>query len=536
MPAAKKNIAISFLGTQLDHRKYSDRWTKWRPNVALCQQHDLVIDELILIHDNHSTKLAKLVTEDIAQISPETTVTPEVINLHDPWDFEEVFGSLHSFAGRHHFDTEKQNLLIHMTTGTHVAQICLFLLAESRHLPGKLIQTSPPNRRSTHSMPQGTYQIIDLDLSKYDKLATRFAEEQAEARDFLKSGIDTKNQAFNHLIDQIELVALRSDAPILLTGPTGAGKSHLASRIFELRQQRGGLSGNFVEVNCATLRGDMAMSTLFGHKKGSFTGAASDRPGLLREAHKGLLFLDEIGELGPDEQAVLLRAIEEGKWLPVGSDTPVKSSFQLIAGTNRDLRTDVAEGRFREDLLARINLWTFQLPGLAERREDIAPNLDYELRRHREKTGNTITFNKEAQQTFLDFAKSPKSSWRGNFRDLNAAVTRMATLAPRGRIRTEEVEQECERLEQSWLRPGSEDDHLAKLSDFLPTDAIAEIDPFDRPQLAYVIETCRQCKSLSEAGRKLFSVSREKRTSTNDGDRIRKYLAKFDLSFDQLSQ
>ncbi len=97
------------------------------------------------------------------------------------------------------------------------------------------------------------------------------------------------------------------------------------------------------------------MSALFGHKRGAFTGAQSDRAGLLKEADGGLVFLDEIGELGLDEQAMLLRALEEKTFLPLGSDKPVKSDFQLIAGTNRDLRASVSEKRFREDLLARIN-------------------------------------------------------------------------------------------------------------------------------------------------------------------------------------
>ena len=121
------------------------------------------------------------------------------------------------------------------------------------------------------------------------------------------------------------------------------------------------------------------MSALFGHVKGAFTGAMRDRPGLLRGANGGLLFLDEMAELGLDEQAMLLRALEEKRFLPLGGDREIASDFQLIAGTNRDLAEAVRTGRFREDLLARIDLWTFRLPGLAERREDIAPNLDYEL-------------------------------------------------------------------------------------------------------------------------------------------------------------
>src|SRR5262249_21144841 len=116
-------------------------------------------------------------------------------------------------------------------------------------------------------------------------------------------------------------------------GPTGAGKSQLARRIYELKVARHQIAGAFVDVNCATLRGDAAMSTLFGHRKGAFTGAVQDRPGLLRAADGGLLFLDEIGELGLDEQAMLLRAVEEKRFLPVGADKEVASDFRLIAGT-----------------------------------------------------------------------------------------------------------------------------------------------------------------------------------------------------------
>src|SRR5262245_63661732 len=129
------------------------------------------------------------------------------------------------------------------------------------------------------------------------------------------------------------------------------------------------------------------MSTLFGHVKGAFTGALKDRPGLLRAASGGVLFLDEIGEMGVDEQTMLLRALEEKTFFPLGGDREVKSDFQLIAGTNRDLAVMVSEGRFREDLLARINLWTFRMPGLRERAEDIEPNLEYELSEYARRNG-----------------------------------------------------------------------------------------------------------------------------------------------------
>jgi len=533
MSDTKKTTVIGFLGTKLDSQWGPERWEKWRPSVDLCRQESLLIDRYELLYEEQYTKLAEQVMDDIRQVSPETEVVGRTLGITKPWDFEDVFSNLHEFLSDYKFDPQRNNYYVNITTGTHVAQICLFLLTESRHLPGSLIQTSPPMGRGRGGKRgHGTYTVIDLDLSKYDLLATRFAKEKEEAQDFLKSGIATKNKAFNQLIEEIETVALRSSAPMLITGPTGAGKSQLASRIFELRQARCGVEGDFVEVNCATLRGDMAMSTLFGHKKGSFTGAQADRKGLLREAHNGVLFLDEIGELGLDEQAMLLRAIEEGKWLPMGSDAPVKSKFQLIAGTNKDLRKEVAEGTFREDLLARINLWTFRLPGLADRREDIAPNIVYELAHHAQSSGQSVTFNKEAKQAFLKFAESSDTPWHGNFRDLNAAITRMATLAPRGRIRNEEVDAEQKRLRDNWHRPDKSASVGAALEEFLSDEQIADIDPFDRPQLAYVIQVCRESKSISDAGRQLYAVSRTKRKSTNDGDRLRKYLAKFDLTFD----
>ncbi len=206
------------------------------------------------------------------------------------------------------------------------------------------------------------------------------------------------------------------------------------------------MTGPFVEVNCATVRGDAAMSTLFGHVRGSFTGAMRDRPGLLRAADGGVLFLDEIGELGTDEQAALLRAIEDKQFLPLGADREVRSDFQLIAGTNADLPAAVRRGRFREDLLARINLWTFRLPGLRERPEDIEPNLDHELANCAAVTGVRISMSQEARARFLAFATSAEAIWAGNFRDFNGALVRMATMAPGGRISHEVVQEEIQRL------------------------------------------------------------------------------------------
>lgn len=525
-----KTVVLGMLGATLDAmKKQGDRWLEWRPTVDLCRHPELPVARLELLYQKRFEKLASQIVRDIGSVSPHTEVRLHDVELTDPWDFEKVYAALHEFASNYKFHTEGERYLVHITTGTHVVQICQFLLAESRHIPGQLLQTGPPRTRGQI----GTFSLIDLDLSKYDRLASRFRREKLERREYLKSGIATQNRAFNEQIERIERVALHSKSPILLMGPTGAGKSQLARRLFELKQQKGQVSGRFVEVNCATLRGDSAMSALFGHKKGSFTGASSARDGLLREADGGVLFLDEIGELGLEEQAMLLRAIEEGRFLPVGADREATSQFQLFSGTNRDLRAAVTGGRFREDLLARINLWMFELPALRDRPEDMEPNLDYELTRWTETHGERVTLSREARKLFLDFARAPEAIWSGNFRDFSAAFERMATLADGGRITEDGVREEVERLRATWRRPEATP-RSGLVERYVSPRIKEELDLFDRVQLEEVLRVCLESKSLSDAGRTLFAHSRTRKASVNDADRVRKYLKRFGLEWDQL--
>jgi transcriptional regulatory protein RtcR len=216
------------LGTVLDNGRGPQRWERWRPTISLCQHEDLLVHRLELLYEPKFTNLAKTLEGDVRGCSPETTVRLHTITWSDAWDFEAVYAALHDFARSYSFDPENEEYLVHITTGTHVAQICLFLLTESHYFPAKLLQTSPPGKRPDEP---GQYAIIDLDLSKYDRLASRFALEIRESTSFLKSGIETRNKRFNALIDQIEKVAINSRSPILLMGPTGAGKSQLARRI-----------------------------------------------------------------------------------------------------------------------------------------------------------------------------------------------------------------------------------------------------------------------------------------------------------------
>jgi transcriptional regulatory protein RtcR len=526
----KRKVVIGFLGTQLDSGLSNTRWEKWRPTVSLAQHDDLQIDRLELMHDARNLALAQRVQADMVQLSPKTQVRLVEMNLANPWDFGEVYGALYDWMGRYAFDTDKEEYWAHITTGTHVAQICMFLLVEARFIPGVLLQSAPPRGRQREGA--GSYELIDLDLSRYDAINTRLNVAQQDAVSFLKSGIATRNARFNALIEEIERVAVRSKAPILLTGPTGAGKSMLAKRIFELKKARHQIDGSFVDVNCATLRGDGAGSTLFGHKKGSFTGAAADRPGLLRTADKGVLFLDEIGELGVDEQAMLLKAIEEKRFLPVGADKEVASDFQLIAGTNKDLRAEVAAGRFREDLFARINLWTYTLPSLAQRREDIEPNIDHQLGLASQDLGKQVRFSTEARADYLRFAQTSEALWSGNFRDLSASITRLATLGENARISAPLVAAEIARLRWQWAGHGPQAGATAIALHTLMGEQADTLDYFDKLQLQAVLAECRQHSAISDAGRALFNISRTQRSTVNDADRLRKYLMKFGLTWD----
>lgn len=148
----KRTVAIGFIGATLDRLgKGAARWQKWRPSIGLCQQPDLLIDRLELIHGNDARDLglAERIRADIAAVSPHTEVRLQQMELRNPWDFEEVYGALHDFVSAYPFDTEREDYLVHITTGTHVAQICWFLLTEARYLPARLVQTSPSRDRKS---------------------------------------------------------------------------------------------------------------------------------------------------------------------------------------------------------------------------------------------------------------------------------------------------------------------------------------------------------------------------------------------------
>ena len=535
------NIVVSLLTPKRDGYENSpenNQGTEKRPSVCLAQLRDLPFDHYYIFgypamfvektdpQKNDKTKfniMQEQIADAVKASSPNTALHWETgMPLADPWNLEEVFTAFRKWSDKIWKEIPHDaDLFIHTSSGTHIEQISLFLLMESRHLPGKLIQT----------LPDGGYRIIDLAEEKYKQVVNRFIQEPASILEKLKDGIETRDESYNSLIQEIAYIIERSDDPILLTGPTGAGKSKLAQLIYDQKKAKGKVSGAFVALNCATLDPNLAASELFGHKKGAFSGAVADRVGFLEAADGGVLFLDEVGDLSPEIQAKLLTAIEKKSFYRVGdSKEIVNCSFQLICGTNHDLRKETSNGRFRLDLLERINMWTFRLPGLAERSDDIEPNLDKELAEL--KKGMT----EKGRAVFLDFAKS--YPWPGNFREFNKMLHRAATLSEGPYISPSAIEKEIGRISQEVSVPRHERDNKNETDDssqiewltrqLLGNDYTLKMEPLEVVKLHHIIQVCLHSTSLSEAGRKLYGPS------TNDAQRLSRYLKKIGVSFAEI--
>ncbi len=232
--------------------------------------------------------------------------------------------------------------------------------------------------------------------------------------------IITKSPAMDRTI-ALGKKAAASTIPVLIEGESGVGKELLARAI----QGTGEKAGKpFITVNCGAIPENLVESTLFGHVKGAFTGAISDAPGKFREAHNGTLFLDEVGELPPETQIKLLRALQEGEIEPVGASKPVKVNVRVISATNRRLLNLARDGHFREDLYYRLNVFPIYLPPLRERKEDIPALVDHFIARFAAEEGRRVN---AISATALDMLTA--YDWPGNIRQLENAVFRAVVLA-----------------------------------------------------------------------------------------------------------
>lgn len=260
-----------------------------------------------------------------------------------------------------------------------------------------------------------------LDRKKLVQTATILQKENTQ----LKKKVNKKYQmignsvALSKIQEMIEKVA-PSDARVLITGPNGAGKELVAHAIHAKSERN---RGPMIEVNCAAIPSELIESELFGHVKGSFTGAIKDKQGKFELASGGTIFLDEIGDMSLVAQAKVLRALQESRVSPVGSDKEVKVDVRVIAATNKDLQKEIANGKFREDLYHRLSVIEIYVPALDERKEDIPLLVEHFSQMIADEQGNAVkAFDKKAIEALQNF------SWTGNIRELRNVVERLIIL------------------------------------------------------------------------------------------------------------
>ncbi len=294
-----------------------------------------------------------------------------------------------------------------------------------------------------------------LELSRFRHVPAVFGEEEPAAD---AERIVGRSAAMQEVYKAIGRVAPR-DVTVLITGESGTGKELVARALFH---HSGRTAGPFLAVNCAAIPEGLLESELFGHERGAFTGAERRRIGKFEQAHRGTLLLDEIGDMSPATQAKVLRLIQEQAFERVGGDETIRTDVRLIAATNKDLDREVAAGRFRQDLLYRLNVFSIHVPALRERAEDIPLLIDYFLPRFSRALGRTIhSIAPEAERLLHGYA------WPGNVRQLQS-VLKYAIVQASGDVLTPESLPENLRSSPGPAAPGelTAADALAGLAAF----------------------------------------------------------------------
>ncbi|MAI22589.1 MAG: response regulator [Crocinitomicaceae bacterium] len=216
-----------------------------------------------------------------------------------------------------------------------------------------------------------------------------------------------------------------SDARVLITGENGTGKELVARQLHELSAR---YDAPFIEVNCAAIPSELIESELFGHEKGAFTSAVKQRKGKFEQAQGGTLFLDEVGDMSPSAQAKVLRALQENRISRVGGEKEIEVDVRVVAATNKNLRTEIAEGNFREDLYHRLAVIPVHVPALNDRRDDVPLLVSHFLKIICEQHGKVLL---EVEREAMELLQA--ANWTGNIRELRNVVERLVILTPKGR-------------------------------------------------------------------------------------------------------
>ncbi|WP_342030520.1 sigma-54 interaction domain-containing protein [Paraburkholderia sp. SG-MS1] len=341
------------------------------------------------------------------------------VELVSPINYAEIYEKVSDELGQARLPRHGVELTFHLSPGTPAMAAIWIMLAKTR-FPAHLIQTSRQHGLETVDF---SFDLASDFLPEYlqrsDARIQRLANARVPVPGFEK--IIHADQGIATQIERARRIAA-FDVPVLILGETGTGKELFAEAIHSSSRRA---AQPFLAVNCGAISKELANSELFGHRKGAFTGAMADRPGHFREADGGTLFLDEIGDLPLDAQVRLLRALQEKEITPLGESRPVKVNVRIIAATHRDLQSDVASGRFREDLFHRLAVGVLSLPSLRERGADLGLLVDHFLGKINAEGGlgpeaPHKDISPQARDVFLSHA------WPGNVRELYHTLVRAA--------------------------------------------------------------------------------------------------------------
>lgn len=376
------------------------------------------VDEAVL--------LASLPREEVESYLPwvrgrtEAAVSVQETKLASPTDFAGIYSHAAAVVESAAGPESPVARIFHLSPGTPAMAAVWILLAKTR-FSAELIESSSAYGVRTVSFPfdLAAEFIPDALRAPDDALLRLTAGLPPDAPEF--DAIVHRSPAMKRAVALARRAAPRS-APVLIQGETGTGKELFARAIHRASPRRG---APFVAVNCGAIAAGLIDSELFGHVRGAFTDAARDRAGAFREASRGTLFLDEVGELPLDAQVRLLRALQEGKVRPVGSDQEAAVDVRVVSATNRNLNEEAARGRFREDLFHRIAVAIVQVPPLRKREGDVGLLIDFLLARVNEEAGGQPGFERKrlsagARNLLL------RHSWPGNVRELLNTLQRAA--------------------------------------------------------------------------------------------------------------
>lgn len=378
----------------------------------------------IILFSTPSTEQITLETKS-AILASNSKLDVEIrdIPLDDPTDYSLILKGLRKHLPKIQEDITDGSYFIAVASGTPQMHACWVLLTSSGEIPARLLHVRPP-RFVTKDRPLVTE--IDFTLKEFPVVRSKVIE--IEVPEILPVDLNTALAQLGIVGDHpktkksLEVAAMLapSDTPILIQGETGTGKELFARLIHRLS---GRPKDCFVPLNCAAIPEDLVESILFGHKKGAFTGAHTDQVGKFDLADKGTLFLDEIAELPSQTQAKLLRVLQDGVIEPIGARRPHKVNVRIIAATNRDLRKQIKQGRFREDLYYRLNVGEITIPPLRKRRSDIPKIALYIL----DRINSNLRKPKQLSPDAL--SRLQGHTWPGNVRDLANVIERSVRLS-----------------------------------------------------------------------------------------------------------